>query len=1003
MGKEIVEPKRWRRVEELYHSSLRVAADRRAMFLKDACQGDAQLREEVESLLAYESSAKEFMETPAFEVAAKQMAGDEAQETQSDPEPIGAILQRFRVIEKLGGGGMGVVYKAEDTRLHRTVALKFLPRRLARDPASLKRFEREAHAASALNHPNICTVYDIAEHEGQPFIAMELLEGQTLDHRIAGQPLATMDWLTFGIQITEGLHAAHQKGIIHRDIKPANIFVTSQGQVKILDFGLAKLQPVVTVIGGGSELDRSNDGALETPGEMARLATPDPLLSRTGVAMGTAGYMSPEQARGEKLDVRTDLFSFGLVLYEMATGHRAFSGDTGPELHDAILKQVPTPARKVNPSIPPRLEPILGKALQKDREARYQSAAELRTDLESLRQAFLPKPHTLRWLGAAAVIFVFLLVSTVVWIKKRPPSTVPNLKLRQLTFNPAENPVTSGAISPDGKYLAYSDTKGMHIQTVDTGEVHTVQLPDLPKGTKADWEIVHAPWFPDNTRFLANAHPAGEGESSWSSQTSSIWMVTINGGAPHRVRDNAMGWSVSPDGSSIAFGTNKGKYGDHEIWLMGPNGEQAHKLFDTNEANCLAALTWRPDGQRVMYVRSEAPCAFDGSNDTLVSSDLKGGPTITVLPNSEMRNVNEFLWLRDGRLIYGVRQPRGISATVTANCWVVRLDARTGQPSEKPTRLTNWAGFGLNNFGATANGRRLSFLEFGGRGTVYVADLLAGGTRIRNSRQFTLGEDTYISAWTPDSKTILFGANRAGIFAMYKQSLNSDEAEVFAGGTVGFRKALVSADGKWVMGFLERKPGDPSGAGQLMRIPFTGGSPELIFQAGPMSDISCASPATNLCVIAEVTEDRKQAVVKSLDPVKGRGRELARIDIDPNIQDPYCDCQTSPDGTRLAVDLRGEGPIHIRSLRGGQEQVIQPKGLDLRGNYHWAADGRGLYVSSTVKGNTALLHVDLQSNAHVVWENHGNNATWGIPSPDGRHLAILGWTTNSNMWMMENF
>jgi serine/threonine protein kinase len=995
-----VEPERWRRVEELYHSSLRVAADQRTMFLKDACHGDAKLCEEVESLLAYESSAREFMETPAFEAAAKQMAGDEAEETQSDPVPMGAMLQRFRVIEKLGGGGMGVVYKAEDSRLHRAVALKFLPKRLARDPISLERFEREAHAASALNHPSICTIYDISEHEGQPFIAMELLEGETLERLIGGRPLPTKDWLTFGIQVMEGLHAAHQKGIIHRDIKPANIFVTSQGQAKILDFGLVKLLPAITVIGIDSEREYCADRAGEIAAGMRKQPTPDPFLSRTGVAMGTAGYMSPEQARGEKLDPRTDLFSFGLVLYEMATGHRAFSGDTGPELHDAILNQVPTAARKLNPSIPALLEPIINKALQKDREARYPSAAELLTDLESLRQALLPKSHTLRWLGVAALVFAVLLVSTVVWIKNRPPAVVPNLKLRQLTFNSPENPVKSGGISPDGRYLAFNDSKGMHIQTVDTGEVRTLPLPDSPRRNEVNWEILHASWFPDSARFIANAHPPGESEGQWSSHTSSIWMFTAAGGTPHKLRDNAMGWSVSPDGSAIAFGTSKGKYGDREIWFMDSTGGQARKIIDAGETNCLAGLTWRPDGQRVMYIRSEPPCEWGKGMDTVVSSDLEGRATYTVFPPSEMKNIYDLSWLPDGRVIYAVREPQSVSATVTANYWTVRLDPLTGQPIEKPARLTNWAGFSLDYTGATADGKRLAFLEFGGHGTVYMADLLAGGTGIRNPRQFTLGEDTYPYGWAPDSKTILFGANRNGPFAVYKQSLHSDEAEVFAGGTVGFRKALVSADGKWVIAFLEREPENPSSAGQLMRIPFTGGSPELIFQAGPMSDISCAYARTNLCVISEITEDLKQAVVTALDPVKGRGRELTRIAIDADIRDPYCDCQISPDGTHLAVDLRGGGPIRILSLGGHQEQVVKPRGLDLAGNYHWAADGRGLYVSSTVEGNTTLLYVDLQGNTHFMWEH---NVTWAIPSPDGRHLAILSWTDNRNMWMMEDF
>jgi hypothetical protein len=294
-------------------------------------------------------------------------------------------------------------------------------------------------------------------------------------------------------------------------------------------------------------------------------------------------------------------------------------------------------------------------------------------------------------------------------------------------------------------------------------------------------------------------------------------------------------------------------------------------------------------------------------------------------------------------------------------------------------------------------------MEWEGHGTVYVADLLASGSRIRNSRQLTLGEDTYPVGWTPDSKTILFMANRNGTSALYKQSLSSGESELIAGGPVGDRRVHVSADGKWIMTFLNKKPGGPSGPEQLMRIPFTGGSPELLLQAKPDSESSCSNSSTHLCVIVETTEDRKQMVVTAFDPVKGRGLELARFGANPNVQEPYCICEISPDGTRLAAKQGDDSPIQILSLRGQPAQVIQPKGLVLGGDYHWAADGRGLYVNSFVKGKTALLHVDLQSNARVVWVNHLSNVTWGMPSPDGRHLAILGWTQNSNMWMMENF
>jgi len=300
---------------------------------------------------------------------------------------LGKKVSHYRVLEIVGGGGMGLVYKAEDLKLGRRVALKFLPEELGNDARALERFEREARAASALDHPNICAIYEFGEHEGQPFLVMPLLEGQTLRDRIAeGAPLPIATLLDLADQIANGLDAAHQKGIIHRDIKPANIFVTTQGQAKILDFGLAKLAHVVSseenAPGRGP---RRNAGAQQTPRENEQSAT-DLFLSRTGAAIGTAGYMSPEQVRGERLDARTDLFSFGLVLYEMATGKRAFEGETGVALQEAILKEVPSPARVLNPAIPAELEAIINRALEKDRKLRCQSATEIRTGLQRLRR-----------------------------------------------------------------------------------------------------------------------------------------------------------------------------------------------------------------------------------------------------------------------------------------------------------------------------------------------------------------------------------------------------------------------------------------------------------------------------------------------------------------------------------------------------------------------------------------------------------------------------------------
>jgi serine/threonine protein kinase len=426
-----MDAERWKRIDELLQAALRLTVEQQDEFLRRQCGNDDELLEEVRSLLAAHHQAGSFLESPAFSPAdMPTQTADPASIAVSFRSMVGETVSHYRVLSRLGSGGMGVVYEAEDIKLGRRVAMKFLPGEVASDRTAFERMQREARSASALDHPNICSIYELGEHDGQPFIVMQLLEGETLRAWI--ESASKLDKrsrlngaLDLAIQITRGLEAAHQKNIIHRDVKPENIFVTVRSEVKILDFGLAKVLEDQNEPGVHSAL--TADTAPPGEGNLT--------LTRTGAKMGTAFYMSPEQIRGEKLDARSDLFSLGLVLFEMVTGRRPFRGSTGAAVHDAVLHGSPMPLRELNPAVPAGVESVIRRTLEKDRDRRYQSAKQVHADLERLNLRRSPALSGIGARIAAGFLFLSLIVlgTNVGGLRDRIlRRSVPNDAARQL-------------------------------------------------------------------------------------------------------------------------------------------------------------------------------------------------------------------------------------------------------------------------------------------------------------------------------------------------------------------------------------------------------------------------------------------------------------------------------------------------------------------------------------------------------------------------------------------
>ena len=881
---------------------------------------------------------------------------------------IDQTISHYRITGRLGSGGMGVVYEAQDLTLGRRVALKFLPPELARDPGALDRFLLEVRAASALNHPNICTIYAVENDSGQAFISMELLEGQSLDRKLQAGPLAIDPLLDTSLQLADALDAAHAKGIVHRDIKPANIFLTHRGQVKVLDFGLAKLTQ-------GANLD------METV-----TTAPAPLhLTSPGTTVGTVAYMSPEQARGEQLDGRSDLFSLGTVIYQMSTGQLPFPGGTSAVIFNAILEREPRPAIQINPALPPKLQEVIDKLLEKDRDLRYQSAADLRGDLKRLKRdtesgrriAEAPTLTTITAVAApgtrvqtasskavavasrnkvatAAVALLAALLSAAAaygvyaFLHRTPPTPFQNISITKVTDT---GKAAFVALSPDGKYL---------LNVVNNEGQQSLWLRNLPTNsntqvvppTDADYSGLR--FSPDgNYLYFVRTEPG-------SHELSYLYRAPVLGGTPQKlVTDIDSNVTFAPDGKQFAFlRFNNPEPGKFRLLSLPVDGGDEKVLYGDFVSNALYDPAWSPDGASLALGLVQPANAFGGLTSLAIASGKQH-----LFFTSDSSTLRRPAWMPDGR---GLLVLSGLAITGPIRNQIVFVSYPDGR-SFPVTRDTNY----YADLSLSSDGHALATVSREAHMSLSTMPAETAGTK--QLRQVSSGASSFHFTWTTnsqlvvesspglnlvnpetgaatplltpegpyisgpsacgDGKYITFTAIVKGkpVMRLWRMDASGGNAREFSDGRLQ-DFSVCSRDGRWVV--FE----DGVNGGQLLKIPVSGGKTEQVTEdlVVPGFDISPDSKLVAFASFVHQAEHKEQLQIVDLDS----NRLVKSMDFQRPRSGPI---RFSPDGKAVVYPVyAGADNLWVQPLDGSPGKQITEFTSERISDFHWSPDGKQL-------------------------------------------------------------